>query len=86
MFEDEVNIYILMELCTGPLSYVLRERTRFHIIEVRTFTAHLAKALLYMRQKRIIHRNINISNILIAADMELKLSDFMLARQLENEL
>jgi serine/threonine protein kinase len=38
---------------------------------------------MYFRSKRIIHRDFKLSNFLIGAQMEVKVSDFGLACQLE---
>lgn len=39
---------------------------------------------MFLRSKRVIHRDFKISNFLIGEQMEIKVSDFGLAVQLEN--
>jgi polo-like kinase 1 len=57
VFEDEENVYILMELCTNQtLNELLKRRLNLTEIEVRYYLAQIVSAFLYLQENRIIHR------------------------------
>lgn len=84
-FEDEENIYILMELCSNQsLSVLIKKRKRLTELEVRCYLAQIVKALMYLHCNKIIHRGIKLGDLLINDKMKLKLADFGFATKLEN--
>eukprot|EP01017_Pseudomicrothorax_dubius_P015300 TRINITY_DN1768_c0_g2_i12.p1 TRINITY_DN1768_c0_g2~~TRINITY_DN1768_c0_g2_i12.p1 ORF type:complete len:234 (+),score=29.07 TRINITY_DN1768_c0_g2_i12:96-797(+) len=84
-FEDEQNIYILLEHCPNQtLKELLEKRKRLKEFEVQRYLIQLITALKYLHGKRIIHRDIKLSNLLLSDNMELKLCDFGLAVRLES--
>lgn len=79
-FEDDDNIYILMELCErNTLWDLLKSRNRFSIEEITYIASELLNAIEYLHSKNIIHRDIKLKNIFITEDYNIKLADFGLS-------
>jgi len=82
-FEDDDNIYFILELCKNKsLLEYLKKRGRLNEIEVKCFIFQLLQGLKYLHQKKIIHRSLKPSNLLLDNKNELKIGDFGLAAQL----
>lgn len=81
--EDHKNgrcICIVLELCTNKSLYeVQKVRDYLTEDEVRFYMSGLTKALIYLKSKNIIHRDVKLANILLDKDLNPKLSDFGLA-------
>jgi len=75
-FEDEENIYLVLEYITGrDLSKYFRQdlpdkKTTANIIH------QIVRSLKYCHRKGIVHRDIKLENILIDSKMRIKLTDF----------
>ena len=83
-FEDQDNVYILLELCPNQtLNELLRRRKRLTELETICYTHQAIQALKYLHSHRVIHRDIKLGNLFISGKMELKLGDFGLATKLE---
>jgi polo-like kinase 1 len=84
VFEDSLNVYILLELCTNQsLNDLIKRRKRLHEIEVQCYIFQIVNSLKYLHQNRIIHRDLKLGNLFLSDKMELKLGDFGLAAKLE---
>ena len=82
-FEDKNNIYILTELCKyKTLEDLMKQRIKLTEFEVQYYIIQLVKALNYLKSKAIIHRDLQLSNIFLADNLELKLGDFSYATNL----
>ena len=85
-FEDEENVYILLELCTNQtLSELLRRRKRLTELEVQCYMIQIISALQYIHSRNILHRDLKIGNLFLSDKMEIKLGDFGLASKLDFE-
>lgn len=85
-FEDDENVYILLELCTNQsMSELLRRRKRLTELEVQCYLVQIISALNYIHDKNVIHRDLKIGNLFISEKMEVKLGDFGLASKLDFE-
>ena len=83
-FEDQENVYILLELCPNQtLNELLRRRKRLTELETVCYAHQAIQALKYLHSHRVIHRDIKLGNLFISGKMELKLGDFGLATKLE---
>ncbi|XP_035710427.1 serine/threonine-protein kinase PLK4-like [Folsomia candida] len=84
-FEDESYVYLVLEYCfNGDFQRYLRNHSRIMSEqEAYTIMKQLVEGLLYLHSHRIIHRDITLANILLTKDMNIKISDFGLAIQLE---
>ncbi|CAL8071770.1 unnamed protein product [Orchesella dallaii] len=80
-FEDDNNVYIVLELCAKKSLMELQKRRRaITESEARYFLRQLTLAVLYLHEdKKIIHRDLKLGNIFINDNMELKIGDFGLA-------
>ena len=81
-FEDEANIYIMMELCRGStVADVVKKRGRIESKDAARILRQLVSALAYMHERRIIHRDLKLANLMISTSGNLRLGDFGLACQ-----
>ena len=86
VFEDNTNVYILLELCQNQtLNELFQRRQKLTEIEVQCYMVHLIKALKYLHSHRIIHRDLKLGNLFLNDKMELKVGDFGLATKLDFE-
>ncbi|WVR03341.1 hypothetical protein IAU60_000332 [Kwoniella sp. DSM 27419] len=84
-FEDEENVYMLLELCeNGSLMDLLKRRRRFTEPEARYFLVQLIGACQYMHQTNVIHRDLKLGNLFLDVDMNVKVGDLGLAALIEN--
>ena len=83
-FEDRNNVYILIELCHNQtLHDLLKKRKTLTELEVQYYIFQLIKALQYLHNLKIIHRDLKLANLFLTEDMKLKLGDFGLATIIE---
>ncbi|KAI8831720.1 kinase-like domain-containing protein [Chytridium lagenaria] len=86
VFEDENNVYMLLELCENKtLVEMLKARRRLTETEVRFFMWHLLDSVHYMHKNRVIHRDLKLGNLFLSADLKLKVGDFGLAAILRHD-
>lgn len=79
-FEDDVNVYILLEICPNQsLMELLKTRKRVSEPEVRYFMVQMVGAIKYLHSRRVIHRDLKLGNVFFDPDMNLKIGDFGLA-------
>ncbi|EGV64960.1 hypothetical protein CANTEDRAFT_121196 [Yamadazyma tenuis ATCC 10573] len=84
-FEDDVNVYILLEICPNQsLMELLKARKRLTEPEVRLFMVQIIGAVKYLHERRVIHRDLKLGNIFFDPNMNLKIGDFGLASVLES--
>jgi len=78
--EDHGNVYIAMEFLEGrPLNEVLIEH-HYTIQEIINIGIQVAETLHYAHEKGVVHRDIKPSNIIIQPDLQIKITDFGIAR------
>ena len=83
-FEDDANVYIMLELCTNQsLNDLIRRRKRLVELESQCYLFQVLSALKYMHSHRVIHRDIKLGNIFLSDKMEIKMGDYGLAAKLE---
>ena len=89
-FEDSENFYLLTEICHNGSLHDLIQRRIFSKewlseLEVKYYLLQIIDLLIYFRGKKIIHRNLNIKNLLISDKMEIKLNDFSYSIHLNSD-
>ena len=85
-FEDNDNVFLLLELCSNKsLNELLKRRKVLTELEVQVYVLQIIKALKYLHSHRIIHRDLKLSNLFLSENMELKIGDFGLATKLDFE-
>jgi polo-like kinase 1 len=67
------------------LNELLKRRKRLTEIEVQCYIVQLIKALKYLHNHRVIHRDLKLGNLFLTDKMELKVGDFGLATKLDFE-
>ena len=76
-FIENNNYYLIFEECTGgSLKNAIENRTIISEIERRSICHQILSALYYMHSKKIAHRDIKPSSILLDHKKKPKLSDF----------
>lgn len=85
-FEDESNMYIILELCRKrSLMEMHKRRKTLTPPEVRYFMRQIVLACVYMHENKVIHRDLKLGNLFINDNMEIKVGDFGLATRLSHE-
>eukprot|EP00249_Psilotum_nudum_P003614 c17077_g1_i1 orf=792-1688(+) len=76
-FHDENRIFLILEYAArGELYRDLQKCEVFSEKKAATYTASLARALIYCHEKHVIHRDIKPENLLVDLKGELKIADF----------
>ncbi|KAK5139269.1 hypothetical protein LTR04_003733, partial [Oleoguttula sp. CCFEE 6159] len=77
------NLNLVLEYCPrGDLMELIRDTDNVHYgtADIKAWMGMLCRAVWFCHENFILHRDIKPNNLLIAADGELKLADFGLAR------
>ena len=87
IMETPRYIYIVMEYCEGKdlMDYIIT-KTRLTEMESLKLFQQLISALTYLHNQHIAHRDIKIDNMLLDAQMNLKLVDFGLSTKYEENV
>ena len=84
VFEDNENVYILLEMCTNQtLNDLCKRRKRLLEFEAQYYIYQMVEALRYLHRNRVIHRDLKLGNLFLSEKLEIKLGDFGLAARLE---
>lgn len=79
-FADRDHVYMVLEYCSRQsLAHVLRTRQTLTEPEVRYYLRGLVSGLRYLHQRRIVHRDLKLSNFFLNKNMEVKIGDLGLA-------
>ena len=79
-FEDESNVYILLEICQNQtLADLMRRRWYLTEFEARYYLKQIISAVRYLHQQRILHRDLKLGNLFLDSKMHIKIGDFGLA-------
>ncbi len=82
-FEEGKRAYLVMEFINGEtLETVLRRRGILQIEEALQISYSVISALVFMHSKGVIHRDIKPSNIMFTEDGTVKVTDFGIAKSL----
>jgi eukaryotic-like serine/threonine-protein kinase len=84
--EDEGRPYIVFEYVEGEtLKDRIRRMGRLPVAEAVAYAIEIARALGYAHQRHIVHRDVKPQNVLIDAEGSAKVTDFGIARTLDQE-
>lgn len=73
--------FIFMEYCkNGTLHDLVLKRKGLTVFESRYFFHQINLGVKYMHKMKIIHRDLKLDNLLLAKNMQIKISDFGLAK------
>lgn len=79
-FEDDNNVFIVLEFCPNLTLADLIEREYFtEFNECRSFMCQVLNGANYIHNHNIIHRDLKLSNILLSDNNQAKICDFGLA-------
>src|SRR5271168_868079 len=80
-FQDSKNLYMVMDFVPGgELFTLLRKSQRFPNPVAKFYAAEVALALDYLHSQEIIYRDLKPENLLTAADVHVKITDFGFAK------
>uniref|UniRef100_A0A8C2FPF8 Protein kinase domain-containing protein n=1 Tax=Cyprinus carpio TaxID=7962 RepID=A0A8C2FPF8_CYPCA len=86
-FQDEEDMCMVVDLLLGgDLRYHLQQNVHFTESTVKHYVCEIALALHYLRNKRIIHRDIKPDNILLDEHGHAHLTDFNIAAIVKEDL
>jgi len=86
VFEDKENVYILLEVCPNQtLKELLKRRKRITELECVLYLTQTINALKYLHEKKIIHRDLKLGNLLLGKSFDIKVGDFGLAAKIEHD-
>lgn len=79
-FQDDSNIYIVLELCPHQtLKELLQERESLSEHECRYFITQIMQGVRYLHQQMILHRDLKLANIFLGKNLVPKIGDFGLS-------
>ena len=83
-FEDDDKVYLVLEFCEkGELNRFLHARGYpFTEAETKQLVKQIVNGMMYLQKHKILHRDLSLGNMLLTADMEVKIADFGLATKL----
>lgn len=80
-FPHKGNLHLVFEFMESDLEAVIRDRNIvLSPADIKSYIQMTLKGLAYCHKKWVLHRDMKPNNLLIAADGQLKLADFGLAR------
>ena len=83
-FEDDENVYLILEMCQNQtLNELVKRKKRLHELEVQNYLSQLIPAVQYLKTMNIIHRDLKLGNLFLTDKMQLKIGDFGLATKVE---
>jgi len=69
-FEDDINVYIVLEICTNhSLNDKVKRRKRLTEVEAQCYGMQILKSLDYMHRLKIVHRDMKLGNLFLSDKM-----------------
>ncbi|XP_078054741.1 testis-specific serine/threonine-protein kinase 6-like [Mustelus asterias] len=75
------KVYIVMELVSTNLLQLIQQRTCVSCQEAKCLFSQVTKAIKYLHERDIVHRDLKCENILLTEQMQVKLADFGFGRK-----
>jgi len=80
------DVYIVTDLMDSDLNHVIRSEQPLSDDHCQWFLYQMLCAVKYIHSANIVHRDLKPANVLLNANCDLKISDFGLARSVEDEM
>lgn len=85
-FDDQFNVYIVLELCKKRSMMELHKRRKVITdYECRFYIHQIIQGVKYLHDHRIIHRDLKLGNLFLDDNLHVKIGDFGLAARIEYE-
>lgn len=86
-FQNEKKLFIILEYCScGNLTRILRKKGgKLTETQARNYICEIILAIGYLHQSNILYRYLKPENILIATDGHIKLTDFGLSKEIQED-
>ena len=83
-FSDNTSIFVMLEECLGGELWELIKTVGCPVARARYYLAQVVNAVSYLRDARIVHRDLKAENIMLTELGTVKVIDFGTAKDLEN--
>lgn len=85
-FDDQFNVYIVLELCKKRSMMELHKRRKTVTeYECRYYIHQIVSGVKYLHDNHIIHRDLKLGNLFLNDELHVKIGDFGLATRIEYE-
>lgn len=83
-FDDQLNVYIVLELCKQRSMMELHRRRQVVTdYECRFYVHQILQGVQYLHDNKIIHRDLKLGNLFLNDQLHVKIGDFGLATRIE---
>lgn len=80
IYEEKAELYMMMELMDCDLHRIIQSKQGLTEMHFKCFARQLLEAVKAMHQMGVFHRDLKPGNILVSKDCQLRITDFGLAR------
>mmetsp|Transcript_25784 Transcript_25784/g.43471 ORF Transcript_25784/g.43471 Transcript_25784/m.43471 type:complete len:626 (-) Transcript_25784:341-2218(-) len=85
IFEDKSELYMMMELMDCDLHRIIQSKQPLNDMHYKCFARQMLEGIKAMHQVGVFHRDLKPGNILVSKDCQLRITDFGLARFMDEE-
>ena len=83
-FEDDINVYLILEICQNQtMSELVKRRKRLTEIEAQCYLSQILQGINHIHNNKVIHRDLKLGNFFLNDHMQIKIGDFGLAAKVD---